>query len=152
MSGPLNFDAGAVGWTEARVALLRRHFAVGLTAAESAILLGGVSKNAVIAKRARLGLFGITRAKPGRPPKAEGRLPSVTFRPEPDFKRIPLPPMDSPPPSGADPKPLARHRRGECVWPLGPAQEAGDWRTLFCCAPAVTGRRYCPTHGALARR
>jgi hypothetical protein len=52
------------------------------------------------------------------------------------------------------PKRLADHRRGECIWPLGPIGDAGDWRTLFCCAPvkdqSVSGRRYCAEHAARA--
>lgn len=71
----------------------------------------------------------------------------------PELDRLPvapLPDMDAPPPVDARPKPLAWHRRGECLWPLGAARTAGDWRTLFCCAPVSVGRRYCPTHAALA--
>ena len=151
MTGPLNLDPVTLSWTEERIALLRRHFAVGLTAAESAILLGGVSKNAVISKRNRLGLLGVARAKPGRPPKIQGRVPISRYRFEPTFRSVPLPRMDEPPPADANPKRLAQHRRGECVWPLGSAQDEGDWRTLFCCAPIVIGRRYCPIHTARAR-
>ncbi len=152
MSGPDTLAAGALGWTEERVALLRRHFAVGLTAAESGILLG-VSKNAVISKRTRQGLVGLVRS--AGPAVADRRCErSSTFRMpfEPGFRRLPLPSMDGPPPPGADPKPLARHRRGECVWPLGGADQPGDWRTLFCCAPAAVGARYCDAHTARARR
>lgn len=153
MNGPANLPRGGEGWTPSRVALLRRHFDVGLTASESALLLGGVSKNAVISKRTRLGLVGVARS----PAQAPGRVKAsigetrMRLRPEPQFRRLPLPDMNQPPPPGAAPKTLARHRTGECLWPLGGAEEAGDWRTLFCCAPAAPGRRYCPTHVARAR-
>lgn len=73
----------------------------------------------------------------------------------PELDRLPvapLPEMDAPLPDDAHPKPLAWHRRGECLWPLGAARTAGDWRTLFCCAPVGVGRRYCPSHAALAFR
>jgi hypothetical protein len=63
-----------------------------------------------------------------------------------------LPPMDAPLPGCAHPKVLADHRSSECLWPLGPAEAPGDWRTLFCCAPVAARRRYCPDHARLALR
>jgi hypothetical protein len=152
MSGPANLPLQAFGWTEERVNLLKRHFAVGLTATESAILLC-VSKNAVISKRNRLGLTGFARAIGAGPAvKRRMRAPMLRIAREPDFRRLPLPAMDAAPPPDANPKPLAQHKCGECVWPLGRADEAGDWRTLFCCAPVRLGVRYCQTHAARSRR
>ena len=58
--------------------------------------------------------------------------------------------MDWPAPACADPKTLAERSAGQCAWPLGPAEAAGDYRTLFCCAPVDRGRGYCATHRALA--
>ena len=53
-------------------------------------------------------------------------------------------------PAGSIPKRLADHKRGDCLWPLGPTRDEGDWRTLFCCAP-VSGRgSYCARHGERA--
>jgi hypothetical protein len=60
--------------------------------------------------------------------------------------------MDHPPPAGARPRPLAGHKSGECLWPLGSAEQPGDWRTLFCCAPAAPRRVYCEVHAARALR
>ena len=142
----------ALNWTPDRVDLLRRHHAVGLTASESAILLG-VSKNAVIAKRTRLGLIGAVRPA-GKATAVQRRDSARVIRqpPEATFRRLPLPAMDLPPPAGADPKPLTARVRGECAWPLGPAEQPGDWRTLFCCAPVKPGGRYCRDHAARARR
>ena len=152
VNGPVKFGPVAEGWTKERIALLHRHFMVGLTAAESAILLGGVSKNAVVAKRSRLGLVGFAKAEPTpEPVKPRQREPDVRLRREPRFRRVALPDMDGPLPPDAAPKPLAQHRRGECVWPLGAADQEGDWRTLFCCAPILAGRRYCPAHTARSR-
>ncbi|QUD88035.1 GcrA family cell cycle regulator [Phenylobacterium montanum] len=150
MSGPDHLSA--LGWTPDRVDLLRRHFAVGLTAAESAILLG-VSKNAVISKRTRMGLLGGVRLfKAGEAaPQRRGREPRLKLTPTPQFRRLPLPDMDQPPPPAARPKPLAQRERGECAWPLGAAEQEGDWRTLFCCAPVRPGGRYCCAHAARAR-
>ena len=62
--------------------------------------------------------------------------------------------MDVSPPVATRPKRLADHRRGECIWPLGPIEAAGDWRTLFCCAPVngqhFRGGRYCAEHAVRA--
>jgi hypothetical protein len=147
----------ADGWSPRRVALLRRHHGLGLTATQSADLLGGVTRNAVMSKRRRLGL------EP-QPPKvsvlnmwasSSRRRLALLFLP--DFRTEPLPTMASDPPPGSDPKRLCDRRRGECAWPLGPAEAPGDYRTLFCCAPIDRGgsRRagaYCAHHRALARR
>jgi hypothetical protein len=69
-----------------------------------------------------------------------------------DLPTAPLPAMDLLAPNKAIPKTLSQHRRGECLWPLGPAEVAGDWRTLFCCAQVVDGRAYCSDHARLAWR
>ena len=153
MNAPARFSGGqALVWTAERIAQLRRHYSAGLTAAESALLLGGVTRNAVISKRHRLGLIWAHRAKPVEialpPPKA--RTPR--FRAEPVFASWPFPAMDLAPPSDARPKPMAEHQRGECLWPLGPAEAPADWLALFCCAPAGRNRRYCAAHAARARR
>src|SRR5215468_1351308 len=56
-----------MGWSEERVALLRKLWAEGLSASQIAKQLGGVTRNAVIGKVHRLGLAG--RATPSRPAK-----------------------------------------------------------------------------------
>ena len=45
-------------WSVERIVLLHLHYLQGISAAESAKLIGGVSRNAVISKRYRMGLFG----------------------------------------------------------------------------------------------
>jgi hypothetical protein len=146
------------GWSSARVALLENHYRAGLSAAESAILLGRVSKNAVISKRRRLGLFA-TIGPVGAPSSdaLDGTVPrrarigrTRLFRGPPPLPVEPLPDMDRPPPPDADPKPLASLAFGECVWPLGAAEQAGDYRTLFCGAPVAIPRCYCAIHAARA--
>jgi hypothetical protein len=150
-------------WSSARTELLRQHYDLGLSAEFSARLIGNVSRNAVISKRRRLGLFG---ANPLRSLISLARgcaEPQARFEPRP--RRVPvqrderdksnarlraLPFMDWPPPPAANPKVLADRSRGECAWPLGPAEASGDFRTLFCCAPIATGQRYCGSHQAHA--
>lgn len=141
----------AAGWSPRRIELLRRHHALALTAIQSAELLG-VTRNAIVSKRARLALAPRgTRPEctnlPVLPPY--GRLGLVG---DPQFRTEPLPRMDFAPPEGACPKPLARKEARECAWPLGQAEEQGDHRTQFCCAVVHRRGPYCPDHAQRARR
>lgn len=143
-------------WSGARVLLLIDHYRRGLSANESAALIGGVSKNAVISKRRRLGLFAVAAA-PCPPGGGESRprervRPLRVLRGPRSLPVTPLPDMDLPPPPNADPKSLSARRSGECAWPLGAAEAEGDHRTLFCAAPVEQGGRYCPNHAARAYR
>ena len=77
-----------MGWSEERVALLRKLWAEGLSASQIAKQLGGVTRNAVIGKVHRLGLAG--RATPSRPAKR----PVRTARPRvmsPSAPRLRMP-------------------------------------------------------------
>jgi len=151
MSAP-SATAFADGWSPRRVELLREHHARGLTARESAELLGGVTRDAVISKRNRLGLPQLRRPEstltvlvpPAQTRLRRGHLAALCC--------APLPQMDLTPPCNVNPKPLVERKRRECAWPLGPAEAEGDYRTLFCCAPARRRSPYCPEHAALARR
>src|ERR1700742_4940648 len=61
-----------MGWTEERVAELKKLWAEGHSASQIAKKLGSVTRNAVIGKVHRLGLSG--RATPSRPVKRPPRL------------------------------------------------------------------------------
>jgi hypothetical protein len=143
------------GWTPARTALVITHFDAGLSAAESAVLIGDVSKSAVISKRRRLGLFaavadGERPVETRRPHWPRSRLSGGRPRRPPPLRVYPLPEMDLPPPPDAAPKPLTAKAARECAWPLGRAEAEGDYRTLFCCAPRPVGAVYCAVHAARA--
>lgn len=154
----------AAGWSPARTELLRAHYALGLSAAVSAQLIGGVSRNAVISKRRRLGLMGANplqsavRAARGDARSFGASACPSSFRASPARldddedrgRREPLPFMDWPAPADAEPRTLAERSPGQCAWPLGPAEAQGDYRTLFCCAPVERGRGYCAAHRARA--
>ena len=148
--------AEETGWTPPRAALLRLHYALGLTAAVSAELIGGVTRNAVVSKRRRLGLRGANPAKSCAAPATAPLTGTQRFAwrrfdsPDQAPGGEPLPFMDAPAPPGADPKTLAKRRLGECGWPLGAAEAPGSHRTLFCCAPVVARRSYCAVHMARA--
>ena len=130
--------------------MLHRHFAMGLTAAQSADALGGVSRNAVLCKRLRLGLT--TRA--GADCGDLARLLSTSryrLAEPPPLPCHPFPDMDLPPPPDARPSCLAGKRRDDCSWPLGPTLQPGDYRTVYCCAPRAGRGAYCQAHADLAR-
>ena len=59
-----------MGWTDERVALLKKLWLEGLSASQIAKQLGGVTRNAVIGKVHRLGLSGRAGSSTG------GRTPS----------------------------------------------------------------------------
>jgi GcrA cell cycle regulator len=140
-----------------RTALLVEHYNVGLSAAESAGLIGGVSKNAVISKRRRLGLVATvvvgwraSASDEGGEPRRRACRPR-RFRGPPPLPVEPLPDMEAAVAPDMNPKRLTERRWSDCAWPLGPAEAAGDYRTLSCGAPRARGR-YCAAHAALAYR
>jgi hypothetical protein len=150
--------ACSTAWTAQRVAMLHLHYLQGMTAADSALILGGVTRNSVISKRYRLGLFG--RAAPSRPkltraPSNDGGAAAWLRRLGPREESLavaPLPAMDFPPPPDARPATLADRQTRTCAWPLGPAERPGDAATLFCCAPLDARSPYCAVHAARSRR
>src|ERR1700759_347679 len=77
-----------MGWTEERVAELKKLWAEGHSASQIAKRLGSVTRNAVIGKVHRLGLSG--RATPSRPVKRPPRL----ARPKP--QQLPRPAQQAP--------------------------------------------------------
>jgi hypothetical protein len=147
----------ASSWTRVRTALLIEHYHAGLSAAASAHLLGATSRNAVISKRRRLGLvatieIGRTLAVADdvvRRPKPKIHWARL-FRGPPPLPTEPLPRMDERLPCDARPTTLVGRQRGRCAWPLGPAEEPGDYRTLFCGARVEACGVYCATHRARA--
>ena len=146
-----SFMSTADGWSPRRLELLRRHHALGLSSAESAELLGGVTRGAVASKRARLGLapHPVRGAVFTAATSARRRRSLVEV---PEFRVEPLPDMDLPLPCDAKPKRLCDQELRECAWPLGTADAQGDHHTLFCCAPVKERGPYCAHHRAIARR
>ena len=63
-----------MGWTDERVATLKKLWLEGLSASQIAKQLGGVTRNAVIGKVHRLGLSG--RAAPSQPPRPVFKAPA----------------------------------------------------------------------------
>jgi len=156
----------AVGWTDDRVALLRRLWEDGQSASKIAAQLGGVTRNAVIGKVHRLGLAGRARGGEEAPSTAtpsakvieiqtaiavvETQAPEpvaiVSHRPAPDF------PASAPTPAST-PLPVSQRvtimdlRESMCRWPLGDPTTP-EFR--FCGARSITGLPYCTHHAEIA--
>ncbi len=141
-----------MGWSEERVALLRKLWAEGLSASQIAKQLGGVTRNAVIGKVHRLGLAG--RATPSRPAKR----PVRAARPRiigPTAPRLRLP-SSMPHVVIPDLEPL-RFEDGKaasvltlnesmCRYPIGDPTDAD----FAFCGRRVAGGPYCHDHARLA--
>jgi GcrA cell cycle regulator len=142
-----------MGWTEERVAQLRKLWAEGLSASQIAKQLGGVTRNAVIGKVHRLGLAG--RATPSRPAKrpvraarprvigptaprlrpATSTLPSVVI---PDLEPLKL--------EDGKTASVLTLNESMCKFPIG---DPNDTDFAFCGRGASCGP-YCQDHARLA--
>ncbi len=156
-------------WTDDRVDRLKSLWNDGLSAAQVAKALGGVTRNAVIGKVHRLGLAG--RVKPIGPAAAQGRrkddLPAevevetlvveeptlpeppaiVAHRPAPNF---PLRPSPAPEPVAlavSERVTIMDLRDSMCRWPMGDPTSP-EFR--FCGARSITGLPYCTQHAQVA--
>ncbi|MGE3143302.1 MAG: GcrA family cell cycle regulator [Hyphomonadaceae bacterium] len=142
-----------MGWTDERVALLRKLWTEGLSASQIAKQLGGVTRNAVIGKVHRLGLAG--RATPSRPAKR----PVRTARPRPMSPSAPrlrtpslAPALVVPvlePMLQADGRAVSVLTLTDrmCKFPIGDPSEA-DF--AFCGRDSNENGPYCPDHARLA--
>ena len=140
-----------MGWTEERVALLKKLWLEGLSASQIAKQLGGVTRNAVIGKVHRLGLSG--RATPSQPPRPAFKAPRP---PRPAISSSSLAPRRIPPVM-TDPQPvyyveepgsatvltLGAHM---CKWPIGDPSSDG----FTFCGRRIGDGSYCQEHARLA--
>jgi len=143
--------AAGGGWTEDRVASLKKLWLEGLSASQIAKQLGGVTRNAVIGKVHRLGLSG--RAAPAAPQRTVFKAPRPprpasthhhTPRRAEAVHHAPQPPVDRhEEPGSATVLTLGAHM---CKWPIGdPASDAFS----FCGRRAGDGP-YCVEHARVA--
>lgn len=141
-----------MGWTEERVALLRKLWAEGLSASQIAKQLTGVTRNAVIGKVHRLGLAG--RATPSRPAKRPVRAsrPRVIGPSAPRLRMPSLTPSVVIP--DLEPMKLEDGRAATvltlnesmCKFPIGDPTDA----TFAFCGRASSCGPYCQDHARLA--
>lgn len=143
-----------MAWTDERVETLKKLWAEGLSAAQIANKIGGVTRNAVIGKVHRLGLSG--RATPAKPqrgcaPRAVERDKETAAPPAPreDVKSV-IPEPDFVAPlvlESGDSATVATISNNMCKWPIGdPARD--DFH--FCGQTTLPGKSYCAYHARLA--
>lgn len=157
-----------MGWTEERVAELKKLWAEGHSASQIAKKLGAVTRNAVIGKVHRLGLSG--RATPSRPVKRPPRL----ARPKPQVAQArPTAPAAPRPAAGSlalrepvaepaveidtniEPKRLPNGdmvtvmtvKDSMCKWPIG---DPADATFGFCGRSSDGASPYCAEHARVA--
>ena len=160
-----------MGWTEERVAELKKLWAEGHSASQIAKRLGNVTRNAVIGKVHRLGLSG--RATPSRPVKRPPRLARPKPQHQPQHQQVrpaaprvasaaeagstalesaPEPVVDSAPvepqrlPNG-DMVTVLTVKDSMCKWPVG---DPADPNFGFCGRTAENGAPYCAEHARAA--
>ncbi len=141
-----------MGWTDERVALLKKLWLEGLSASQIAKQLGGVTRNAVIGKVHRLGLSG--RATPSSPPRPAFKTPrpprpaaGATLAPRRALAHAPTAPQAPTTyyveePGSATVLTLGAHM---CKWPIGDPSSDGF---TFC--GRRTDQTYCIEHERLA--
>jgi GcrA cell cycle regulator len=141
-----------MGWTEERVALLRKLWAEGLSASQIAKQLGGVTRNAVIGKVHRLGLAG--RATPSRPAKrpvrpARPRVIGPTaprMRPASSMPAVVIPDLEPLKFEDVKTASVLTLHESMCKYPIG---DPNDADFAFCGRAAMCGP-YCQDHARLA--
>ena len=139
-----------MGWTDERVAILKKLWLEGLSASQIAKQLGGVTRNAVIGKVHRLGLSGrATPSQPQRPVFKAPRPSRPVSTPSMAPRRIaPSAPEPSPvyyaeEPGSATVLTLGAHM---CKWPIG--DPASDNFTF--CGRRIGEGSYCVEHARVA--
>ncbi len=142
-----------MGWTDERVATLKKLWLDGLSASQIAKQLGGVTRNAVIGKLHRLGLNGrgeasaptVSRtqrqAKPARIPRPAA-VHTMPRRPQTRASEPACILNDSP--GSATIFTLGKHM---CKWPIG--DPSSDSFT-YCGSDLMGNRTFCPRHATVA--
>ena len=142
-----------MGWTDERVASLKKLWQDGLSASQIAKQLGGVTRNAVIGKVHRLGLSGrATPSKPARPmfkaPRPPRTVAAAAYAPRRITEPVLVPPepvvryVDEAPGS-ATILTLVNHM---CKWPIGDPATA----TFTFCGRRASDGPYCGEHARVA--
>ena len=147
-----------MGWTDERVATLKKLWLDGLSASQIAKQLGGVTRNAVIGKVHRLGLSG--RAAPSQPTRPAFKAPrparAAAPSPAPAAPRRSVEPHVSAAP--ALPSVVRQEAPGSatvltlgahmCKWPIG--DPATDGFTFCGRGIGAADGPYCHDHAQIA--
>lgn len=142
-----------MGWTDERVALLRKLWTEGLSASQIAKQLGGVTRNAVIGKVHRLGLAG--RATPSRPAKrpvraARPRIVGPTaprLRPPSAVPAVIIPDLEPLKLEDGKAASVLTLNESMCKYPIG---DPNDPNFAFCGRASFGSHPYCQDHARLA--
>lgn len=130
-----------MSWSDDRVALLKRLWGEGKTAAEIAKELGdGVTRNAVIGKAHRLKLS--SRMSPIQ--QNTKKVNKVAVDATPLLRR----PMKKIPVFKGKELKMEDLREKMCRWPNGDPQKSEEFS--FCGCDVMDGLPYCPEHAAIA--
>jgi len=157
-----------MGWTDNRIAVLKKLWIEGLSASEIARELGGgATRNSVIGKVHRLKLAtrpSVVQRRDPKPPKPRKERKIVVKKEAPIRNdSYPIPGLVAAPPTSADawlplpgstPVKVEHHRNG-CKWPIGdPACFCNNSLKLLKLATettkAVHHHAYCEAHVAVA--
>lgn len=155
-----------MSWTDERIALLKKMWKEGKSAAEIAKTLGkGVTRNAVIGKAHRMGLSG--RPSPIKKPAPASKKEAAAAPARKESKDV----KKAAPPAGGKANPALAKEAEElkkiekeivplgggvslleltermCKWPIGDPREA-DF--TFCGRGIRVGTPYCPDHASMA--
>jgi GcrA cell cycle regulator len=161
---PTAKGANGGGWTDDRVAALKKLWAEGLSCSQVAKRLGGVTRNGVIGKVTRLGLpmrgrvagaeasringkhVSAQRLSASR--SASGMAHRVKMREDapPTASAKPVPAPETADPGQTAHKTLMDRPRGVCEWPLNLVSADGE--ILYCCGPRDLAHPlpYCDKH------
>lgn len=130
-----------MSWTDERVALLKKLWVEGKTAAEIAKELGGVTRNAVIGKAHRLKLSNRVSPIQQNKKPAPKQAPAVAANSEKKIQKIIE--QDNLR-KGVD---LMELNPRMCRWPLG---DPRDENFSFCGGSSLEGLPYCSDHAKVA--
>ncbi len=130
-----------MSWSDERVALLKKMWGEGKTAAEIAKELGGVTRNAVIGKAHRVKLSN--RLSPIQQ-TTKKPVAKVVEEKQPPRKIANDPPIADLDIEGVS---LAELKDKMCRWPIGDPRD-DDFR--FCGCQSVAGLPYCGEHAKVA--
>lgn len=132
-----------MSWTDERVALLKKLWNDGRTAAEISKVLGvGFTRNAVIGKAHRLKLS--SRITPPSSPAPKVKVANSQKVPSVRPVRVPALP---PPKIDVKGIKLIDLKERMCRWPLGDPKDPGF---NFCGCTTVSGLPYCVDHARIA--
>jgi GcrA cell cycle regulator len=133
-----------MSWTDERVALLKKLWCEGKTAAEIAKELGSVTRNAVIGKAHRLKLSNrVSPIQAGPVKPAPARLKAEDIRPEPVRRVV----ANNDTPIKVKGVSMVDLKDKMCRWPLG---DPKDPKFHFCGCASVAGLPYCGDHAKMA--